>query len=227
MPDMILRTSLTSPFGRKPRLAAAVLGLAGRIEVVAADFLDDNDSLRTQNPLGKIPTLVLADGSTLYDSRVIVEYLDYLAGGDRIIPVEPAARFAALKLQAIGDGILDAGVLRRLEAMFREAPFRSERWLAYQSGKINRTLDVLEQTPPSETDILVGEIAVPAASASSISAWGATTGAAAGHALPAGSCASANVAPALPTPSRADRPLVGQEKAPEAEAAGALSYPDP
>lgn len=160
MPDMILRTSLTSPFGRKPRLVAAVLGLAGRIEVVAADFLDDNDSLRTQNPLGKIPTLVLADGSTLYDSRVIVEYLDYLAGGDRIIPVEPAARFAALKLQAIGDGILDAGVLRRLEAMFREAPFRSERWLAYQSGKINRTLDVLEQTPPSETDIRVGEIAV-------------------------------------------------------------------
>lgn len=160
MTDMILRTSLTSPFGRKPQLAAAVLGLADRIEVVAANYLDDNDSLRAQNPLGKIPTLLLADGSALYDSRVILEYFDYLAGGDRIIPTEPAARFAALRLQAIGDGILDAGVLRRLETMFRDEPRWSGRWLAYQSGKMNRALDVLEVSPPSETDILVGEIAV-------------------------------------------------------------------
>ena len=160
MPDMILRTSLTSPFGRKPRLAAAVLGLADRIEVVVANFLDDTDSLRAQNPLGKIPTLLLADGSALYDSRVIAEYFDYLAGGNRIIPAEPAARFAALKLQAIGDGILDAGVLRRLETIFRDEPLWSERWLGYQCGKMNRALDVLEATPPSDTDILVGEIAV-------------------------------------------------------------------
>ncbi|MBS1184240.1 MAG: putative GST-like protein YibF [Proteobacteria bacterium] len=160
MADMILRTTLTSPFGRKSRLAAAVLGLAERIEVVVADMFDDNDSLRLQNPLGKMPTLVLGDGSTLYDSRVIAEYLDHLAGGGRIIPAEPVARFAALKLQAIGDGILDAGVLRRLEALFREAPLRSERWLAYQSGKIGRALDELNAAPPSESDILVGEIAV-------------------------------------------------------------------
>lgn len=160
MADMILRTTFTSPFGRKPRLAAAALGLSDRIEVVIADILDDNDSLRTQNPLGKIPTLVLADGSTLYDSRVILEYFDYLAGSDRIIPVEPAARFAALKLQAIGDGILDAGVLRRLETIFRDERQWSHRWLGYQSGKMNRALDVLEEMPPSETDILVGEIAV-------------------------------------------------------------------
>lgn len=157
---MFLRTSLTSPFGRKPRLAAAVTGLADRVEVVVANFLDDNDSLRVQNPLGKIPTLVLADGSTLYDSRVILEYFDYLVGGDCIIPVEPMARFAGLKLQAIGDGILDAGVLRRLETMFRDEPTWSQRWLSYQSGKMNRALDVLEAAPPSETEILVGEIAV-------------------------------------------------------------------
>lgn len=160
MADMILRTSLTSPFGRKPRLAAALLGLAGRIEVEAADFLDETDSLRQQNPLGKIPTLVLADGSTLYDSRVILEYLDYLAGSGRILPGEPAARFSALRLQALGDGILDAGVLRRLETMFRDEPQRSARWLAYQSGKMSRALDALEAAPPSDTDILVGEIAV-------------------------------------------------------------------
>lgn len=160
MAEMILRTSLTSPFGRKPRLAAAVLGLTERIEVVPADFLDEADSLRAQNPLGKVPTLLFADGTALYDSRVILEYFDHLAGGGRLIPAEPAARFAALKLQAIGDGILDAGVLRRLETLFREVPQRSERWLAYQGGKMSRALDLLEIGLPSESDIQVGEIAV-------------------------------------------------------------------
>lgn len=160
MPDMILRTTLTSPFGRKARLAAAVLGLSERIELVVADMFDDNDSLRQQNPLGKMPTLVLADGTTLYDSRVIAEYFDHLAGGGRLIPTEPAARFAALKLQAVGDGILDAGVLRRLETLFRAEGERSTRWLDYQTGKITRALDLLETEPPSSTEILVGEIAV-------------------------------------------------------------------
>ncbi|MCM5557720.1 glutathione S-transferase family protein [Pleomorphomonas sp. NRK JP5] len=157
---MILRCSLTSPFGRKPRLAAAVLGLSERIEVTPADTFDDNDSLRAQNPLGKVPTLVLADGATLYDSRVILEYFDHLAGGGRLIPIEPEARFAALKLQALGDGILDAGVLRRLETLFRDEPSWSQRWLGYQSGKMNRALDALDLAPPSDTEILVGEIAV-------------------------------------------------------------------
>jgi len=160
MAKMILRTTLTSPFGRKPRLASFVLGLADHVEVVAADIFDDNDSLRSQNPLGKLPTLVFADGSALFDSRVILEYLDHLAGGGRILPTEPEDRFAALKLQAIGDGILDAGVLRRLETLFRDEPMRSPRWLDYQIGKIGRALDVLEAAPPSDDRILVGEIAV-------------------------------------------------------------------
>ena len=160
MAEMILRTSPTSPFGRKPRLAAAVLGLTERIEVVSADYFDETDSLRNQNPLGKVPTLLLADGTALYDSRAILEYFDHLAGGGRLIPAEPAARFAALTLQAIGDGILDAGVLRRLETLFREAPQHSERWLAHQAGKMSRALDLLDAAPPSEGDILVGEIAV-------------------------------------------------------------------
>lgn len=163
MADMILRTSLTSPFGRKPRLAAAVLGLSEQIEVGLADFLDETDSLRQQNPLGKIPALLLADGSVLYDSRVILEYLDHLAGGGRILPGEPAARFAALRLQALGDGILDAGVLRRLETVFRDEPLRSARWLAYQGDKMRRALDALEAAPPSDSDIFVGEIAVACA----------------------------------------------------------------
>ena len=93
---MILRTTPPSPFGRKIKLAAAILNLSGEIKTESADPNDSNDTLRRQNPLGKIPTLVIEDGSTLFDSRVILEYLDHRAGGGKIIPAESKARFAAL-----------------------------------------------------------------------------------------------------------------------------------
>ena len=101
---MILRSAPPSPFGRKVKIAASVLGLSDRIEIVPADTNSESDALRAQNPLGKIPTLVLDDGQTLFDSRVILEYLDHLAGGGRIIPQRAEARFAALA---------DAGAMRR------------------------------------------------------------------------------------------------------------------
>lgn len=82
----VLRSSPASPFGRKVKIAAAVLGLSGEITVEMTDTTDPNDSIRKQNPLGKIPALVLDDGKVLYDSRVIVEYLDHLAGGGRCFP---------------------------------------------------------------------------------------------------------------------------------------------
>ena len=65
------------------------------------------DSIRRENPLGKIPTLILDDGTTLFDSSVIVAYLDAVAGGDRLIPSEIGPRFAALRLEALADGICD------------------------------------------------------------------------------------------------------------------------
>ena len=78
---MILRSSPPSPFGRKVKIAASVLGLSDRITVEVADTNDAGDSLRDQNPLGKIPVLILENGDTIYDSRVIAEYLDDMAGG--------------------------------------------------------------------------------------------------------------------------------------------------
>ena len=86
---LVLRSSPASPFGRKVKMAAHELGLMDRIEIVAADTNDPSEPLRQQNPLGKIPTLVLEDGMTLFDSRVIVEYLDHLAGG-KIFPAGEA-----------------------------------------------------------------------------------------------------------------------------------------
>ncbi len=161
---MILRSAAASPFARKVRIAASVLGLDRRIEIVPADSADPSDTLRRQNPLGKIPTLVLDDGTALYDSRVIIEYLDHLAGGGRIIPAQPAARFAALRLQALADGVMDASILLVYEARWREAAKHEPKWIDHQSGKVERALAALESSPPAmNTPAQIGEIALACA----------------------------------------------------------------
>src|SRR3954471_23368084 len=114
-----IRTSMGSPYGRKVRLAVGLLGLDNTVAIEPASTQDDADPLRTQNPLGKVPVLLLEDGSAIYDSPVILEYLDVLAGGGKIIPRETKARFAALRLQALADGILDALVLQVYEGRYR------------------------------------------------------------------------------------------------------------
>src|SRR5215212_3222203 len=106
---LILRSSPSSPFGRKVKIAAALAGLSDRIMIENADTMDPNEALRTQNPLGKVPTLLLENGEALYDSRVIVEFLDALAGGGRLIPAG-WARFEALRQQALADGLMDAAL---------------------------------------------------------------------------------------------------------------------
>lgn len=161
---MLLRSSPPSPFGRKVKIAADLLGLKDRIEIQIADTNDPSDTLRRQNPLGKIPVLVLEDGTTLYDSRVILEYLDILAGGGRIIPAEPKARIEALRLQALADGLMDAALLQVYEMRFRNEGERSQAWVANQAGKVERALAHLEEAPPSaEGTIGVGEIGVACA----------------------------------------------------------------
>ena len=86
---LVLRTSGASPFARKTLIVASLLGLEDRIEVRTADTNDPDNSLRRENPLGKIPALILESGETIFDSAVIVEYLDWLAGGGQAIPAEP------------------------------------------------------------------------------------------------------------------------------------------
>ena len=145
---MILRSSPASPFGRKVTIAAAILGLQADLVIEPADTTDPADSLRQQNPLGKIPVLIAEDGTGLYDSPVILEYLDERAGGGRIIPAHGSARFAALRLQALGDGILDAAILRVYEARWRRPEHHEPKWLAHQAGKMTRAMTVLEAQPP-------------------------------------------------------------------------------
>jgi glutathione S-transferase len=146
---MILRSSPASPFGRKVRIAIAVLGFDGETRVEIADPTNLADTLRRQNPLGKIPVLIAEDGTAYYDSRVILEFLDERAGGGRIVPREARARLAALRLQALADGILDASILTVYEARWRAREHHEQKWLDHQVGKVTRALAVLESNPPA------------------------------------------------------------------------------
>ena len=131
-----------SPFGRMVKLTAHCLGQIDEIEVRATNTGDPQDEIRTVNPLGKIPALV-ADGQTLYDSRVIVEFLVARAGGDRIIPASGRQRFDVLTRMAAMVGMLDAALLVVYEGRFRPPEMKVESFLDYQRGKIVRVLETV------------------------------------------------------------------------------------
>src|SRR5262249_37077441 len=110
------------------------------------------------------PVLILDDGTTLFDSPVLLEYLDVLAGGGRILPKDTRARFDALRLEALADGILDAGILIVYEGRYRPPEMAGEGWVGRQSGKIERALAALEKAPLSlGSPPTVGEITLACA----------------------------------------------------------------
>ena len=138
-------------------MAIDVLGLSDRVTLVPANPLDESDTLRQQNPLGKMPCLVLADGTSIYDSGVIIEYLQEVAGSDRLLPARGPARFKALTLARLADGITEAAILVVYESRYRDDPAtHSGRWLKHQRGKITRALAAFEAAPPDagNTDIV-------------------------------------------------------------------------
>jgi glutathione S-transferase len=155
---MRLYTSPTTPFGRKVLLVAHESGLADRLQIQVTDTASED--LARVNPLNKIPTLALDDGTTLFDSRVICEYLDSLHGS-RLHPADGPERWRALRLQALADGICDAAVLRLLEGR-RPSALQWPDWVARQRKKVTQSLDVLErETLPQAPDI--GTLALLAA----------------------------------------------------------------
>ena len=154
--NFVLRSTLTSPFGRKVRMAIDALGLSKRITVTHADPLDENDTLRQQNPLGKMPCLVLQDGSTIYDSGIIIEFLQDVAGTERLLRLHGPERYRMLTQARLADGIMDASILVVYETRFRPDTPHSPRWLEHQRGKIHRGLAAFEAAPPdpSTTDVV-------------------------------------------------------------------------
>ena len=144
---MKLCHSQSSPFVRKVMLAAHILGFADELELVETNTMDANDPIRSVNPLGKIPALE-DDGTILYDSRVIVEYLDAKAGGGKLIPVTGAARFEILTRTALLDGMMDAAILVVYESRMRPEGKYVESFVAYQREKIQRGLEVIAASSP-------------------------------------------------------------------------------
>ena len=140
---MILYSSKASPFGRKIKLAAHVLGLIDEISIRLTDTMNPEDEIRTVNPLGKIPSLVVTD-TKLYDSRVIMEYLDSRVGGGRIIPATGIDRYACLTAAAKMDGIIDAALLMVYEGRFRPVEMRVDRFVDWQREKIIRALQSID-----------------------------------------------------------------------------------
>lgn len=157
---MKLRHSPTSPFVRKVMVAAYELGLESRIERVPTRVAPTqrNDEVVRDNPLAKIPALTTDDGLVIYDSRVICEYLDTLAGGAKLFPAAGRSRWRALRQQALGDGILDAGILARYESL-RPREFQWQEWIDAQMRKVRGALSALEMECES------GDLALPAAAA--------------------------------------------------------------
>jgi glutathione S-transferase len=146
---LTLRTSFGSPFGRKARIAVGLLGLDDKVTVEPASTQDPAHGISKQNPLGKVPVLVLDDGSALFDSPVILEYLDAVAGGGRILPPQGPARFDALRLEALADGIIEASVLIVYEGRYRPPEKAEQKWLDMQAAKVARGLAALEAAPPA------------------------------------------------------------------------------
>ena len=143
---MLLHWSPRSPYVRKVMIAAHELGLGDRIETtrtVVGGTTPHRDLMR-QNPLGKIPTLVLEDGTILYDSAVIIEYLDTLHTGPKLYPASGAERWTALRRHALGQGMLDAALAclgERFRPVERQSPPHMELWQA----KLRASVDALEQ----------------------------------------------------------------------------------
>lgn len=159
---MQLLYSAMSPFARKVRVVAHELGLAERLELVPATPYTD-ESLRAINPLSKIPVLIPEAGEPIYDSPVICDYLEHLAGA-ALTPASGPGRWAALTLQALADGMGDAAlaiVRERLRDSEGKGPGRQDLF-DRQAAAINAALDQLERDGLAVDRFQIGEIAVAA-----------------------------------------------------------------
>ncbi len=145
-PSMTLFHNPASPYVRKVMVLLHETGQLDRVALHDCQLtpITPDATLNQDNPLGKIPALRLANSQVLYDSRVILDYLDQQHVGNPLIPREGSARWRRLTLAALADGILDASVLVRYEQVLRAPEKQSQPWLEGQRDKIRRALAELE-----------------------------------------------------------------------------------
>jgi len=154
-----LNHSAASPYVRKVMACAIARGLDGKIEKLATNPHLSPAELLGVNPLSRVPALLLDDGTALYDSPVICEYLDSLGDAPPLFPAAGPARWAALRQQALGDGIMDAAVPRRREAGLPPDEGRSA-FIARQRDAVARAVDALEREAEAFGELrTIGEVA--------------------------------------------------------------------
>lgn len=159
---MKLFFSTTSPYVRKCLVTAHELGVADRIELLPSNVhpVQRDATVVARNPLGKVPTMITDDGLVLYDSRVICEWLD-TTHGPRLFPREGPARWQALVMQSLADGILDAALLVRYEEAARPEALRWTEWRDGQMDKVRTALQSLQDAPAAlDGRVDIGTIAL-------------------------------------------------------------------
>ena len=154
---MQLLYSPMSPFARKVRVVAHEAGLAERVEISVVRPFED-EGVREVNPLAKVPCMLTDDGEPMHDSRVICEYLDALAGAG-LFPAGGEARWRALTLQSLADGMGDAAVRTAQERRRAEGDQHAD-VIDRQLAAINAALDAFEQSGLPDGSFRIGEIAV-------------------------------------------------------------------
>jgi len=154
-----------SPFARKALVFAHEAGLADRVEVIHHETSPTlrNDAVYAQNPLGKVPVLLTPDAGALFDSVVICDYLDRLAGAGSLIPRDGSARYEALRLQALAQGLCDAGIAVRWETERRPEALRYPPLAAGQATKLLEAYDYLDAQADLDGPVTVGQIGLATA----------------------------------------------------------------
>ena len=138
---MKLLAGTASPYTRKVRVVLAEKRIECELQLVDVQPVDN--AVNSHNPLGKIPTLILDDGTALYDSRVIVEFLDAVSPISRLIPDELRDRIAVRRWEALADGVLDAGLLVRYESL-RDKKEQGKAWIDKQLARMHRGMKQME-----------------------------------------------------------------------------------
>jgi len=162
---MRLYVTPTSPYARKVRIALIEKGLPCDIEQV--DLRDPEHAAKEQNPLGKVPVLVANDGTAIYDSTVILQYLELMHPQPALFPVDAKERIHALRLEALADGIMDATIAWVMEHR-RSKDCQDPALLHKQAGKVQSGLAYLQEkartwTPATEAPLPLEQIAAAAA----------------------------------------------------------------
>lgn len=159
---MILYYQTHSPFARKALVFAHEVGIADRLEVIHHETSPTlrNARVYTENPLGEVPVLLRSGASAIFDSDVIRAYLDTLHDGRRLLPQDGEARWQALRLQSVAQGLARTGIALRWETERRPEPLRYGALADGYRDKIEASYDWIESTLDDDAQVHVGPIAL-------------------------------------------------------------------